>query len=135
MAWTRGRRARIHRHRDSDAGSRPWRQRRDLTDAVLIRPLPFPNPERLVRIAADARATDGRTIGISQPQLQDLGERAGVFDGVTAIWPVSASLLGGDRPERVEVLVTRRRFRSTLVATEIATTRCASLALSSCIPK
>src|SRR6476659_10964015 len=65
--------------------------------AVLIRPLPFPNPDRLVRIAADAHATGGRNIGISQPELDDLGVRAGVFDGVTALWPVSASFIGGDR--------------------------------------
>jgi predicted permease len=78
--------------------------------AVLIRPLPFPNPDRLVRIAADAKATGGRNIGISQPELDDLRDRAGVFEGVTALWPVSASFLGGDRPERVEVLVTSANY-------------------------
>src|SRR3954470_7479155 len=78
--------------------------------AVLIRPLPFPDPDYLVRIAADARATNGRNIGISQPELEDLRNRAGVFDGVSALWPVSASLLGGDRPERVEVLVTSANY-------------------------
>src|SRR5262245_10306394 len=81
-----------------------------VVNAVLIRPLPFPNPDRLVRIAADARATNGRNIGISQPELDDLRDRAGVFDGVTAIWPVSASLLGGARPERVEVMVTSEKY-------------------------
>ncbi len=81
-----------------------------VVNAVLIRPLPFPNPDRLVRIAADARATNGRNIGISKPELDDLSDRAGVFDGVTAIWPVSASLLGGERPERVEVLVTSANY-------------------------
>src|SRR5512132_1399755 len=78
--------------------------------AVLIRPLPFPNPDRLVRIAADARATGGRNIGISEPELDDLRERAGVFAGVTALWPVSASFLGGDQPERIEVLVTSANY-------------------------
>jgi putative ABC transport system permease protein len=78
--------------------------------AVLIRPLPFPDPDRLVRIAADARATNGRNIGISQPELDDLGKRAGIFDGVTAIWPVSASFLGGARPERIEVLATSANY-------------------------
>src|SRR3954463_6731596 len=78
--------------------------------AVLIRPLPFPDPDRLVRIAADATATGGRNIGISQPELDDLGRRAGVFDGVSAIWPISASFLGGSRPERIEVLVTSANY-------------------------
>ncbi len=81
-----------------------------VVNAVLIRPLPFPDPDHLVRIAADARATNGRNIGISQPELDDLRNRAGVFDGVSALWPVSASLLGGDRPERVEVLVTSANY-------------------------
>src|SRR4026208_2258100 len=58
--------------------------------------------------AATARV--GRNIGISQPELDDLRDRAGVFDGVTAVWPVSASFLGGDRPERVEVLVTSANY-------------------------
>jgi len=81
-----------------------------VVNAVLIRPLPFPNPDRLVRIAADARATNGRNIGISQPELDDLRDRAGIFDGVTALWPVSASLVGGERPERIEVMVTSANY-------------------------
>src|SRR3954465_3061749 len=81
-----------------------------VVNAVLIRPLPFPNPDSLVRIAADARAPNGRNIGTSQPELDDLRNRAGVFEGVSALWPVSASLLGGDRPERVEVLVTSANY-------------------------
>jgi putative ABC transport system permease protein len=81
-----------------------------VVQAVLIRPLPFPNPDRLVRIAADAKATGGLNIGISQPELDDLQMRAGIFDGVTALWPVSASFVGGVRPERIEVLVTSPNY-------------------------
>ena len=81
-----------------------------VVNAVLIRPLPFPDPDRLVRIAADARATNGRNIGISQPELDDLRDRAGIFEGVTALWPVSASFVGGERPERIEVMVTSANY-------------------------
>ena len=81
-----------------------------VVNAVLLRPLPFPHPDRLVRVAADAKATNGRNIGMSQPELVDLGGRTDVFDGVTALWPVSASFLGGDRPERIEVLVTSPNY-------------------------
>jgi len=81
-----------------------------VVNAVLIRPLPFPGPDRLVRVAADARATNGRNIGISEPELGDLRDRAGIFDGVTAIWPVSASMVGGARPERIEVMVTSANY-------------------------
>src|SRR3954454_10934387 len=78
--------------------------------AVLIRPLPFPDPDRLVRIAADATATGGRNIGISQPELDDLGRRAGVFDGVSAICAISASFLGASRAGSIEVLVTSANY-------------------------
>ena len=81
-----------------------------VVNAVLIRPLPFPRADRLVRVAADARATNGRNIGISEPELGDLRDRAGIFDGVTAIWPVSASMVGGERPERIEVMVTSANY-------------------------
>src|SRR5437868_3124830 len=81
-----------------------------VVNAVLIRPLPFPNPDRLVRIAADAKATGGRNIGFSQPELEDLRDRAGIFDAVTAVWPVSASFVGGTRPERIEVLATSANY-------------------------
>src|SRR3954454_7234404 len=81
-----------------------------VVSGFLIRPLPFPNPDRLVRVAADARATNGRNIGISQPELDDLRDRAGIFEGVTALWPVSASLVGGERPERIEVMVTSANY-------------------------
>src|SRR3954465_5404588 len=92
-----------------------------VVNAVLIRPLPFAHPDRLVRIAADARATNGRNIGISQPELDDLRARAaprrdrlrgraGIFEAVTALWPVSASFVGGERPERIEVMVTSANY-------------------------
>src|SRR3954468_23279348 len=81
-----------------------------VVNAVLIRPLPFPNPDRLLRIAADARATNGRNIRISQPELDDLRDRTGIFEGVSALWPVSASFVGGDRPERIEVMVTSANY-------------------------
>jgi predicted permease len=81
-----------------------------VVNTVLLHPLPYPQPERLVRVFADASATGGRNIGISEPELEDLRDRAGVFDGVTALWPVSASLLGGDRPERIEVLATSANY-------------------------
>src|ERR1041385_3826462 len=81
-----------------------------VVNAVLIRPLPFPNPDRLVRVAADAKASGGRNIGISKPELDDLGNRTDVFDAVTAVWPVNASFVGGERPERIKVLVTSANY-------------------------
>ena len=56
-----------------------------VVNAVLLRPLPFPEPDRLVRISADARATGGRNIGISEPELASL--RSSHKESRTAKWP------------------------------------------------
>ncbi|MFZ0819674.1 MAG: ABC transporter permease [Candidatus Acidiferrales bacterium] len=77
-----------------------------VVNAVLLHPLPFPQPSQLVRVTADANGTGGRNIGLSEPELDDLRQRSDLFDDVSAIWPISASLLGGERPERIEILAT-----------------------------
>src|SRR5260221_5028377 len=87
-----------------------------VVNAVLIRPLPFPTPDRGVGVAGDARAPGGRNIGTSELELRDLRDRAGIFDSVTALWPLSASMLGGDRPQRIEVLVTSPTYFQVLGA-------------------
>src|SRR5262249_35420740 len=71
-----------------------------VVNAVLIRPLPFPNPDRLVRIAADARATGGRNIGLSEPELADLRERAGPFHRVPPVCPLPPSPPAPPPPQR-----------------------------------
>ena len=60
-----------------------------IVNAVLLRSLPFPHPERLVKIAANNRGVGAQDIGFSVPELDDLRSRAGVFEQVTATprWP------------------------------------------------
>jgi putative ABC transport system permease protein len=60
-----------------------------VVDAVLLRPLPFREPNRLVRVFDDAPGAGARDIGMSVPELIDLGERAGVFEQISALVPVS----------------------------------------------
>jgi predicted permease len=75
-----------------------------LVDAVLLRPLAYRSPSQLVSISADEPAAGGANIGFSVLELDDLRERAGIFDQVSAVWPVSANLTGGDHPERIELV-------------------------------
>lgn len=75
-----------------------------IVDAVLLRPLPFEDAGRLVRIVDHAPGIDLHDIGMSVPELQDLAKRSGVFEHVSAAWPVDANITGGGRPERVEFL-------------------------------
>ncbi|MGE0123240.1 MAG: ADOP family duplicated permease [Vicinamibacterales bacterium] len=52
-----------------------------IASALLVRPLPVPAPDRLVRVFG---TTEARTLGIaSYPNLHDIGERAGSFSAFT----------------------------------------------------
>ena len=74
-----------------------------VVDGVLLKPLPFPDAGSLVRVTSDYQALGLRDVGFSQPELDDFARRAGVFQAVAGIWPITANLTGSDRPERVEV--------------------------------
>ena len=45
-----------------------------VVDGVLLKPLPFPRPDTLVRITADSRSVNLRDVGLSQPELELTGE-------------------------------------------------------------
>jgi|HubBroStandDraft_6_1064221.scaffolds.fasta_scaffold02750_7 predicted permease len=72
--------------------------------AVLLRPLPFPQPEQLVRVFDDLRSSNVANVGMSAPELWDLQDRSGVFQDISAVWPIDSDIAGGDRPVRAETL-------------------------------
>src|ERR1700719_162717 len=74
--------------------------------AVLLRPLPFPHPEQLVRIFDDLRGPNEQDIGMSAPELWDLQDRSGVFQEISAVAPSNSAVGGGERTVRAESLVT-----------------------------
>lgn len=88
-----------------------------VVNAVLLRPLPFPHSEQLVLVSDDLAGRQLNGVGMSVPELQDLQERAGVFEDISAVWPVDANLTGSDRPERVELLAVSPNYFSLLGAT------------------
>jgi putative ABC transport system permease protein len=75
-----------------------------VVDAVLLRPLPFPNPDELVLTRIDLPGRQVQDVGMSPDELRDLQERSGVFAEISAAWPIDANLTGADRPERIELL-------------------------------
>jgi len=75
-----------------------------LVQAVLLQPLPFPQPERLVRIF-DNRA-GARDVGMSVPEFEDLRQQSDIFEQISVIFPVPTALTGGERVERIEMLGT-----------------------------
>ena len=74
--------------------------------SVLLRPLPFPQAEQLVRVFDDLRGPNEQDVGMSAPELWDLQDRSGVFQNVSAVAPSSSAVGGGDRTVRAESLVT-----------------------------
>src|SRR6185436_13862413 len=87
-----------------------------VVNAVLLRPLPFPDAEQLVLVSDDLTGRQLTNVGMSVPELQDLQERSGLFDEISAVWPVDANLTGSDRPERIELLAVSPNYFSLLGA-------------------
>ena len=75
-----------------------------IVDAVLLRSLPYRDPDRLVRIFFNEPGLGLRDVDFSKPELDDLQTRAGVFEDVTPIFEGSENLTGAKQPERVEAV-------------------------------
>jgi predicted permease len=76
-----------------------------VVNAVLLQPLPFRDPDRIVRIFDDLGGAGAKDVGTSVPELEDL-QRSGVFEQISVIYPASQALSGGDGVERIEFLGT-----------------------------
>src|SRR5258705_5218412 len=87
-----------------------------VVNAVLLRPLPFRHPEQIVLLRDDLTGRHQENVGLSVDELKDFQERSGVFDQVSALWPVDANLTGSDRPERIELLAVSPNYFSLLGA-------------------
>jgi putative ABC transport system permease protein len=87
-----------------------------VVNAVVLRPLPFPKPEQIVIIRDDLTGRQIEDVGLSVDELRDLQERSGVFEQVSAVWPVDANLTGSERPERIELLAVSPNYFTLLGA-------------------
>jgi predicted permease len=85
-----------------------------VVNAVILRPLPFQESERLVRITGDMNALGNHDIGMSPPELYDYRDRADIFQDVSGVYPIDANLTEVDQPERVEVLLVSPSYFSIL---------------------
>src|ERR1700729_2965622 len=87
-----------------------------VVDGVLLKPLPFPQPEQLVRVFDDQNATNEKDIGMSVPELWDLQDRSGIFQEISAVGSSNSAVAGGDRIVRAESLVTSPEYFTLLGA-------------------
>ena len=71
--------------------------------ALLIAPLPYADPDRLVFVWADQAAEGYPRAPLSGPELTDLDARASLFTGFGAIWATTAALTGDSEPEQLRI--------------------------------
>jgi predicted permease len=70
-------------------------------DATLLRPLPYPNPDELVRIEDDFPGVGAQDVGVSIPEWKDI-EDSGVFESASiAGRGASVNLTGNAQPLRL----------------------------------
>ena len=69
-----------------------------VVDAILLRPLPFRQPEQLVSVKEDLPGVNLTNAGMSQPELDDFQRRSGVFDQISAVNPINANITGREKP-------------------------------------
>jgi putative ABC transport system permease protein len=74
-----------------------------VVDATLLRPLPYPAPERLVGLNAMRPDPDGRSLAFSLTQIELLRWRdARAFEYIESIEPRAMALTGTGEPEAVQ---------------------------------
>src|SRR2546422_9737158 len=70
-----------------------------VVNAALLRPLPYADPDRLVRLSEDSPNVP--QMSISYPNFLDWREQNKVFSGIAAMQFRSLNLTGKDEPERL----------------------------------
>jgi predicted permease len=85
-----------------------------IVNAVLLRSLPYRDPDGLVRIFFNEPGLGLRDIRFSKPELDDLLTRSGVFEDATPVFAGSENLTGAAQPERVEGVNTTFSYFSML---------------------
>ncbi len=75
-----------------------------VVQAVLLRPLPYENPDRLVVIWANLTNRNQPKFPISPPDLRDFREQATQYEGLGGVVTFTQTLTGGDGdPEVIDV--------------------------------
>lgn len=83
-----------------------------VVDAVLFRPLPFEEAERLVSLYEENLPQNRKRAGVSPANFVDWKARSQAFEGIAAIGARNLNLTGPDEPEQIlGMLVTADFFR------------------------
>ena len=72
-----------------------------VVDAVLLRPLPYPNPSEIVRVWE--QAADGHRMNFADPNFEDFRTQNRTFAGLAQYNAYLVSVSGGSEPARVQI--------------------------------
>jgi len=72
-----------------------------LVNALLVRPLPYRDPQQLVLLLQHFKSQNLERIPVSPPEFVDYGTRTHSFEKLGAFGYTSFNLAGEDRPERI----------------------------------
>jgi putative ABC transport system permease protein len=70
--------------------------------SVLLQPLPFPEPSRLVQIWETRTANQFNQATFSEANFWDVQARNRTFEGIASYHPLTANLTGSGEPEQIE---------------------------------
>src|SRR5687767_5722416 len=70
-------------------------------NGVLLRPLPYPDPGRLVRVFTSFRGSGTERYAVSQPEFMDYKGLKQVFENAAAFSGASVTMTGDGEPERL----------------------------------
>ncbi len=72
-----------------------------VVNAVLLRPLAYGDPDRLVALTSSFSARGETNVPASAPEINDYGREVDAFEGVAGAWPININLTGTGEPERI----------------------------------
>jgi putative ABC transport system permease protein len=79
-----------------------------VVDAVLLRPLPYPNPQQIVTVWE--QAASGHRMHLADPNYEDFRAQNHTFSGLAQFDSAPASVSGGSEPVRMDVGVVSQDF-------------------------
>lgn len=85
-----------------------------LAETMVLRPMPLPEPDRLVRMFSTNPSRGFSSFNVSYPDYRDLAETSGLFESTTLYQEYDEDISGGVEPERVRTIGVHDGFFQTL---------------------
>jgi putative ABC transport system permease protein len=81
-----------------------------VVNAVLLRPLDYPNAARVVSIEELSPSPDGRRVQVTPANFLDWRAQSTVYEHLAAIYARTSNLAAGDEAERIDLAMTSADF-------------------------